>query len=102
MYNNSMHMILGANSVITTSSTILQKWAQYMNFGRTSNNPMTIRNAFYQAATDAYRGHSYTNTMVMATAYDTACVDDYLPQGFNSAPQGTWTYHQQQVWPPIQ
>jgi hypothetical protein len=100
-YNGNMHLIIGANSVISTSSTILQKWAQYMNFGRTAGgaNPMKIKDAWYQAAADAYRGHTYTNTMVMAVAGDSACMDDYSEQGFNSAPQGTWSYTSLQVWP---
>ena len=98
-YNNNMHMVLGANSVISTSSTILQNWAQYMNFGYTNNSPMTIHDAWYLAAHNAYHGHTYTNTMVMAIAADTACTGDYIEQGFNSAPQGTWSYESQQVWP---
>ena len=98
-YNNNMHMILGANSVISTSSTILQNWAQYMNFGYTNNSPMTIHDAWYLAAHNAYHGRTYTNTMVMAIAADTACTGDYIEQGFNSAPQGTWSYESQQVWP---
>ena len=55
------------------SSTILQNWAQYMNFGYTDNSPMTIHDAWYLAAHNAYHGHTYTNTMVMAIAADTAC-----------------------------
>jgi hypothetical protein len=98
-YNNKLHMILGANSVISTSSTILQNWAQYMNFGYTNNSPMTIHDAWYLAAHNAYHGRTYTNTMVMAIAADTACTGDYIEQGFNSAPQGTWSYESQQVWP---
>ncbi len=98
-YNNHLHMILGANSVIYASPTILQNWATYMNFGSINNGPITIRTAFYDAAKYAYRGCHFTNTVFMATAYDTACGDDYLPQGFNNAPQGTWTYEQIQVWP---
>ena len=100
-YNGNMHLIIGGNSVISTSSTILQKWAQYMNFGRSAGgaNPMTIHDAWFQASIDAYRGHTYTNNMAMAVAGDSACVDDYIEQGFNTAPQGTWTYESRQVWP---
>lgn len=56
-------MIFGANSVIATSPTLLQNWAQYMNFGYTNNNPMTIHDAWYLAARNAYHGRTYTNTM---------------------------------------
>ena len=100
-YNGNMHLIIGGNSVISTSSTILQKWAQYMNFGRSAGgaNPMTIHDAWFQASIDAYRGHTYTNNMAMSVAGDSACVDDYIEQGFNTAPQGTWTYESRQVWP---
>ena len=103
-YNSNLHLMIGANSVISTSSTILQKWAQYMNYGRTAGgaNPMTVHDAWYQASIDAYRGHTYTNTMVMAIAGDSACFGDYEEQGFNSAPQGTWIYESKQVWPPPQ
>lgn len=98
-YNSHMHMILGANSVISTSPTILQNWAQYMNFGYTNNSPMTIHDAWYLAAHNAYHGRTYSNTMLMAIAADTSCTGDYIEQGFNSAPGGTWSYESQQVWP---
>lgn len=102
-YNNNLHLLLGANSVISTSSTILQNWAQYMNFGKGSSfsgaSPMTIQDAWYQAARDAYSGRQYTNTMVMAITGDSACFGDYVQQGHNSAPQGSWRYDQLQVWP---
>jgi hypothetical protein len=98
-YNGNLHLILGANSAIWNSSLILQRWAQYMNFGVTNNSPLTIRDAWYLAGQRAYQGGHYTNNIVLAIAGDSACTGDYLPQGFNSAPQGTWTYESMQVWP---
>jgi hypothetical protein len=98
-YNSHLHMMIGANSVISTSSTLMQYWAQYMNFGYTNNSPLTIHDAWYLAAHNAFHGRTHANTMSMSVASDTACTDDYIEQGFNSAPQGTWTYESQQVWP---
>jgi hypothetical protein len=98
-YNSNMHMVLGANSVISTSSYLLQYWARYMNYGRGSFSPLTVQNAWFQAAKDAYYGRKYDNTMVMAVAADSNCTGDYVEQGFNSAPGGTWGYTSLQVWP---
>jgi hypothetical protein len=98
-YNSNLHLLIGANSVIATSPTILQNWALYMNYGRGSANPMTVHDAWYQASIGAYHGRTYTNTMVMAIAGDSACFGDYEEQGANSLPQGTWIYDQKQVWP---
>ena len=54
-YNGNMHLILGANSVIRANTVLMQKWAQYMNYGKGSFNPMTIQDAWYQASQNAYR-----------------------------------------------
>jgi hypothetical protein len=98
-YNSNMHEILGANSVISTSPTLMQYWARYMNYGRGSLSPMTVSDAWIQAAKDAFRGRQHPNTMFMAVASDSNCTGDYIEQGFNSAPGGTWGYSSVKVWP---
>ena len=70
-----------------------------MNYGRGSLSPMTMRAAWYQAARDAYSGKSFTNTVTFAVAGDSACIDDYIEAGFNSSPQGSWSYDSSQVRP---
>jgi hypothetical protein len=98
-YNSNLHLLCGANSVISASSYMLQYWARYMNYGRGSLSPMKIHDAYYQAAIDAYRGRTHDGTMIYSIAGDSACFDDYIEQGFNSAPQGNWMYDSRQVWP---
>jgi len=98
-YKGNMHMILGGNSIIYTSPRILFNFAQYTNLGYTNSTPLTIHDAFYLAAHNAYHGHSFTNNISMAVASDSNCTGDYIEQGFNSAPGGTWTYESEQVWP---
>jgi hypothetical protein len=73
-----------------------------MNYGTSTSlgsyNPLTIRNAWYQAARDAYSGGSYANTFKFVVAGDTACFGDYLQT--NNMPEGAWTIDNPvQVWP---
>ncbi len=101
-YNNNLHLLLGVETTNYTSDTILSKWAQYMNYGTSTSlgsyNPLTIRNAWYQAARDAYSGGSYANTIKFVVAGDTACFGDYLQT--NNMPEGAWTIDNPvQVWP---
>jgi hypothetical protein len=93
-YNSNLHLLLGADTDSATSATLLQRWARYMNFGTSTNySPLTIRAAWYQAATDAYKGVHFPSgtTIIFAVAGDTACVDDSL-QNY-SQPQGDWSYY---------
>jgi len=103
-YNSNLHLLLGVETTNYTSNTILSKWARYMNYGTSPNansaNPLTIRNAWYQAAQDAYRGSGFTyaNTIKFVVAGDSACFGDYLQNNF--APGGSWTIDSPvQVWP---
>ena len=98
-YNGNLHLLLGTDSIITTSSVILQYWAMYMNFGRSSFSPLTLRASWYQAARDAYSGHNYANPVKFAVAGDAACMDDYVQTNYYTLPQGGWTYDSNQVWP---
>ena len=98
-YNSNLHLLLGSDSIVYSSSVILKYWGQYMDFGRSGFSPMTIHDAWYQAAQDAYRGHNYGNTMKFAIAGDSACMGDYVQTGANSNPGGSWSYNSQQVWP---
>jgi hypothetical protein len=100
-YNSNLHSLLGADTDSATSATLMQLWARYMNFGTSTNySPLTLRAAWYQAATDAYKGGQFPSgtTIIFAVAGDSACMDDSL-QNY-SQPQGGWTYHSKQVFPP--
>ncbi len=101
-YNSNLHLLLGVDTVNYTSSTLLWYWAKYMNYGTSTNagayNPMTIRNAWYQAARTAYAGGHYANTINFVVGGDTACSGDYVAT--NSAPGGVWFVDSPvQVWP---
>ncbi len=98
-YNGNLHLLLGTDSVNSSSSVILQYWAMYMNFGRGSFSPLTLRASWYQAARDAYSGHNYANTVKFAVAGDAACMNDYVQTNHYTPPQGSWTYESTQVWP---
>ena len=98
-YNSNLHLLLGADSPITTSQKVLKYWAQYINFGVTNMSPLTVHDAYYLAGRNALQGKHYNESQVYAIAGDSACFNDYVQQGYNSAPQGTWTYESQQVWP---
>jgi Family of unknown function (DUF6345)/Bacterial Ig domain len=93
-YNSNLHLLLGVDTTNYTSPSILQYWAQYMNYGTSTNYaPLTIRNAWYQAARQAYADeHQYLppNTVIkFSVAGDSACFNDSL-QNY-SAPGGSWT-----------
>jgi hypothetical protein len=101
-YNGNLHMLLGSDTVCADGPGLLAFWAQYMAYGNSTNySPMTIQNAWYQAAKYVYAntGQSYP-TIVLAVAGDEACIDDMLQTQTNSIPSGTWTYSTQQVYPP--
>jgi len=96
-YNSNLHLLLGTDSLVYTDNHIMELWAQYMAKGKGTNAPMTIKNAWITAATDAYHQNSYPITMKFAVAGDSACGNDSLAT--NSAPTGTWTYTSTQVYP---
>jgi hypothetical protein len=103
-YNNNLHLILGSDTDCYPSLTFGKYWAQYMNYGTTTNsyNPLTIRAAWYQAARDAYKVYKSSlpdgaSSAVMAVAGDTACMNDTLQSP--NVPGGKWTSDSNQVWP---
>jgi hypothetical protein len=96
-YNSNLHLLLGVDTITYTSSSILWYWAKYINYGTSTNansaSPLTIRNAWYQAAKDAYHNNPSipSGTVInFAVAGDSACLNDSLQT--NSAPQGSWSY----------
>jgi hypothetical protein len=99
-YNSNMHLILGANTVTWTSSTKWLNFAKYMNYGRHNfYSPYTIRNAYYQANTDAFQNAPLPSgtTITLAVAGDSACLDDSLQT--NTPPSGSWQWVSQPVYP---
>ncbi|HVU06954.1 MAG TPA: DUF6345 domain-containing protein [Verrucomicrobiae bacterium] len=106
-YNSNLHMILGADTEFELDENISQFWADYMlgdpNAKPTPRLPMPIREAWYQAASDAY--HFPTNQfhiispMKFATVYDNNCVGDYLQTQTNTVLSGSWGKDTSQVWP---
>ena len=97
-YNSGLHLLLGTGTVVYTDDHIMELWAKYMTKG-SSGTPMTVRDAWINAAHDAYHNshYPYANTMIFAVAGDSSCMGDTL--NVNSTPGGTWTYYSQQVWP---
>jgi len=99
-YNSNLHLILGADTDEYSNYILLWDWAKYMNFGTSTNySPLTVRAAWYQAATDAYGNSTLPSglTMTFAVAGDSACLSDSLQT--NSTPGGSWSYGTQQVYP---
>ncbi len=100
-YNNNLHLLLGCDTTEYSNANLLAYWARYMAFGTSTNYaPMTIRAAWYQAATDAYfRSHvQYAiSPLIFAVAGDSACHDDMLQT--NYSPTGSWFYERTQVYP---
>jgi len=100
-YNNNLHLLLGCDTTEYSNAKLLAYWARYMAFGTSTNYaPMTIRAAWYQAATDAYfRSHvQYAiSPLIFAVAGDSACHDDMLQT--NYMPTGSWFYERTQVYP---
>jgi len=98
-YNGNLHLILGSDSVIWTGDYVPATWAKYMAKGKTPNPPMTIENAWFTGAQDAYRatGFAYTNTQKFAASGNADCQGDKLDN--YSDPSGDTFYLSQQVWP---
>jgi hypothetical protein len=99
-YNANLHLFLGTDTVVWTDDHIMEIWAKYMTKGKGTNaTPMKIKDAWINAAKDAYAqsGFNYTNAMKFAYAGDTSCIDDTTSS--TTTPGGTWTYSSQTVWP---
>jgi hypothetical protein len=100
-YNSNLHLLLGTATTSYADPNILALWSKYMNYGTTNTyNPLTIRSAWYQAATDAYAKYAFPSgtTITFAVAGDSACQNDMLQT--NYTPAGSWNYNSQQVYPP--
>jgi hypothetical protein len=95
-YNGNLHLLLGCDTISFTSSSLMWYWAKYLNYGTSTNagnyNPLTIRNAWYQAAKDAFRNASLPSGTVIdfTVTGDTACSDDMIQT--NYTPSGVWFY----------
>jgi len=102
-YNSNLHLILGAQTDTWTSPRKWQNFAHYMNFGTSilarHYNPLTIRNAYYQANQDAFHNVSLPagTTITLAVAGDSACLDDSLQT--TNTPSGSWQWTSQPVYP---
>jgi Family of unknown function (DUF6345) len=105
-YNSNLHLILGGDTDVWTSPLKWYYFAKYMNYGTSTNagnyNPLTIRNAYYQANYDAFQKTPPPagTTITLAVAGDSACVDDSLQT--NSLPSGSWTYDSKEIYPLLQ
>jgi hypothetical protein len=100
-YNGNLHLLLGSDTDCYDALGLTTYWAAYMQHGIKNGTygPLTIQNAWYQAAAYAYQNSGPTYpTIVFAVAGDAACLGDSLQT--NSTPSGTWTYTTQQVYPP--
>jgi hypothetical protein len=107
-YNSNLHMILGCGTDFAAEPLIGQFWADYMlGLDPTTSKPqavMKIRDAWYQAANDAYKKVgpfvSIPNPTVLAVAADSNCSEDFLQT--NSPPsESTWNYYNNKtVYPP--
>ncbi|HEY5912775.1 MAG TPA: DUF6345 domain-containing protein [Verrucomicrobiae bacterium] len=98
-YNGNLHLLLGIDSLSWADLQIQANWAKYMTRGKIVLTPMTIQEAWFTSARDAYgaTGFNYTDPIVFAVAGDAACANDGLQN--NSPPGGTPYYNSQQVWP---
>ena len=102
-YNGNLHLILGAQTETWTSPRKWQNFAHYMNYGTSilagHYNPLTIRNAYYQANQDAFHNVSLPSgtTITLAVAGDSACIDDSLQT--SNTPSGSWQWTSQPVYP---
>jgi hypothetical protein len=99
-FNGNLHLLLGTDSVSWTDAQIHANWAKYMTRGKIVLTPMTIQDAWFTAARDAFgaTGFNYTNAITFAVAGDSACANDTLQN--NTAPSGNPSYYNsQQVWP---
>jgi hypothetical protein len=99
-YNSNLHFIMGGDTDTYTSTRKWWNFATYMNYGRHNfYSPYTIRNAYYQANTDAFQDADLPEgaTITLAVAGDSACLDDTLQT--NTPPAGSWQYTSQPIYP---
>lgn len=102
-YNSNLHLILGAQTETWTNPRKWWNFAKYMNYGASTSagnyNPLTIRNAYYQANQDAFHGAQLPpgTSITLAVAGDSACLDDSF-QAANT-PSGSWQWTSQSVYP---
>jgi hypothetical protein len=99
-FNSNLHLILGANSIISTGDHVASYWAEYITLGPDIGQPpMLIESAWYAGARAAYAesGYTYSNTMFFAASGDANCRNDLLQT--NASPSGTYFYNSTQVWP---
>ena len=92
-YNNNLQLLLGATTKSYSNGILLLSWADYMNYGNSSNyNPMTIRAAWYQAARSAYANDLFPSGTVVkfVVTGDSACQNDTLQS--TNPPSGNWFY----------
>jgi hypothetical protein len=101
-YNANLHLLLGCDTVSYASPNMLAWWAQYMAWGITNNSPLTVHDAWYQSARDAF-AYSYATSgetaLYWAVAGDNNCYYDMIQTNKNYNPQGGWFYDRQQIWP---
>jgi hypothetical protein len=104
-YNSNLHLLLGTATDFGAEPLIGQLWADYMLRG-TNGSPMKIRDAWYAAATQAYkigtaRLVAYPNPTKFVVAGDNNCFDDYLQTQTNTVLSGAWHIDTAvQVYPP--
>jgi len=98
-YNGNMHLILGATTETWTSALKWYNFAKYMNYGKHIYSPFTIRNAYYQANTDAFENAPLPDgtEITLAVAGDSACMGDTLQT--NTPPGGSWEWVSQPIYP---
>jgi hypothetical protein len=98
-YNGNLHLILGTDSVVWLDDNVSGNWAKYMTKGKTANSPMTIENAWFTGAVDAYKAaaFNFTNAQRFAASGNADCQGDKLKN--YSDPSGDTFYFSQQVWP---
>ena len=88
-YNSNLHLLLGSDTQQVAHYRLLWNWSTYMNYGNSTNySPITVRNAWYQGAKDAYKGGKYGFTINYIVSGDTACFNDKIQT--NATPQGSW------------
>jgi hypothetical protein len=99
-YTSNLHLLLGSDTDCWGAPGLMSYWARNMVNGTNNQtySPLTIQNAWYQAANYCYThtGQTYP-TISLAVAGDVACMGDTLQT--NSTPTGTWTYMSKEVYP---
>ena len=88
-YNSNLHLLLGVDTEQPVNYRLLWNWSTYMNYGNSTNySPMTIHDAWYQAARDAFKNSKFGSTIKYIVAGDNSCFNDKVET--NATPTGTW------------